>query len=190
MIYSKFGLNGTQYKDVKWGMEVESAHFHGIVNGESLCNIFCCLLCTFYCQTTPILKTLGQFENLVFVIMSTRENIRLIARTSSCTSDTAASLVCFSISMMIPSMVQLLCLPLILVISSVVISSLEPSTWISSALITCQGTQHWADAGGAPSTLLIKGQQPINALYSDGFPKFILIQSVWTCPLCTLRGHR
>ena len=28
-------------------------------------------------------KTLGQFENLVFVIMSTRENIRLIARTSS-----------------------------------------------------------------------------------------------------------
>ena len=26
--------------------------------------------------------TLGQFENLVFVIMSTRENIRLIARTS------------------------------------------------------------------------------------------------------------
>ena len=35
-----------------------------------------------YCQTTPILKTYGQFENLVFVIMSTRENIRLIARTS------------------------------------------------------------------------------------------------------------
>ena len=30
----------------------------------------------------PLLKTLGQFENLVFVIMSTRENIRLIARTS------------------------------------------------------------------------------------------------------------
>ena len=28
-------------------------------------------------------KTLGQFENLVFVIMSTRENIRIIARTSS-----------------------------------------------------------------------------------------------------------
>ena len=27
-------------------------------------------------------KTLGQFENLVFVIMSTRENIRLIARSS------------------------------------------------------------------------------------------------------------
>ena len=35
-----------------------------------------------YCQTTPISKTLGQFENLVFVIMSTRENIRLIARSS------------------------------------------------------------------------------------------------------------
>ena len=28
-------------------------------------------------------KTLGQFENLVFVIMSTRDNIRVIARTSS-----------------------------------------------------------------------------------------------------------
>ena len=27
-------------------------------------------------------KTLGQIENLVFVIVSTRENIRLIARTS------------------------------------------------------------------------------------------------------------
>ena len=38
--------------------------------------------CIFYCQTTQILKTLGQFENLVFVIMSTRENIRLIARSS------------------------------------------------------------------------------------------------------------
>ena len=25
-------------------------------------------------------KTLGQFENLMFIIMSTRENIRLIAR--------------------------------------------------------------------------------------------------------------
>ena len=28
-------------------------------------------------------KTLGQFENLVFVVMSTRDNIRLIARISS-----------------------------------------------------------------------------------------------------------
>ena len=31
-------------------------------------------------------KTLGQFENLVFVIMSTRENVRLIARCSSLSS--------------------------------------------------------------------------------------------------------
>ena len=31
---------------------------------------------------TNFKKTLGHFENLVFVIMSTRENIRLIARTS------------------------------------------------------------------------------------------------------------
>ena len=63
-------------------MGVESARLHGIVNGESPSNVFCRLLCIFYCQTTLILKTLGQFENLVFVIMSTRENIRLIARTS------------------------------------------------------------------------------------------------------------
>ena len=27
-------------------------------------NVFCCLLCIFYCQTTPILKTLGQFEKI------------------------------------------------------------------------------------------------------------------------------
>ena len=31
-------------------------------------------------RNSPILKTLGQFENLSFVIMSIRENIRLIAR--------------------------------------------------------------------------------------------------------------
>ena len=35
----------------------------------------------FYYQNRPILKTLGQFQNLGFAIMSTRENIRLIART-------------------------------------------------------------------------------------------------------------
>ena len=51
-------------------MGVESARFDGIVNGE------------FYFWPTPILKTLGQFGNLVFVIMLTRENIRLIARSS------------------------------------------------------------------------------------------------------------
>ena len=61
-------------------MGVES--FHGIVNDESLLNVFCCLLCIFYYETTPILKTLGQSEILVFVIMSTRKNIRLIARNS------------------------------------------------------------------------------------------------------------
>ena len=32
----KFSLNDTQYKDLKRGMGVESARFHGIVNGESL----------------------------------------------------------------------------------------------------------------------------------------------------------
>ena len=59
-------------------MGEKSARFHGIVNGESLC----CLLCTFYRQTTPISKTLGQFESFVFVIMSTGENTRHIAGTS------------------------------------------------------------------------------------------------------------
>ena len=33
-----------------------------------------------YYRNSPILKILGQFENLGLVIMSTRENIRLIAR--------------------------------------------------------------------------------------------------------------
>ena len=36
-------------------------------------------------RNRPILKTLGQFENLGIVIMSTRENIRLIARAPSLT---------------------------------------------------------------------------------------------------------
>ena len=80
--YSKSCLNDTQYKDVKWGVGVESARFHGIVNGESLWNVFCCLLWIFYYWTAPILKTLGKFENLMFLIMSTRGNIRLIARNS------------------------------------------------------------------------------------------------------------
>ena len=34
----------------------------------------------FTTETVQFLKILGQFENLGFVIMSTRENIRLIAR--------------------------------------------------------------------------------------------------------------
>ena len=33
-------------------------------------------------KQTDLKKTLGQFENLGFVIMSTRENVRLIARGS------------------------------------------------------------------------------------------------------------
>ena len=61
-------------------MGVEGASFHGFVNDESLGNLFWCFLCIFYYRNSPILKTLGQFENLGFVIMSTRENIRLIAR--------------------------------------------------------------------------------------------------------------
>ena len=38
-----------------------------------------------YYPNRRILKSLGLFENLAFVIMSTRENIRLIARASSIT---------------------------------------------------------------------------------------------------------
>ena len=42
---------------------------------------FDALLCILYRGTAPILKLFGQFENFEFVNMSTRENIRLIART-------------------------------------------------------------------------------------------------------------
>ena len=80
-IYLDYRINGTQSKDVKWGVGVEGASFHGIVNDGSHWNLFWCFLCIFYYRNSPILKLLGQFENLGFVIMSTRENIRLIART-------------------------------------------------------------------------------------------------------------
>ena len=40
------------------------------------------VLCILFYRNRPILKTLGQYENLGFVIVSTRENIRLIARAS------------------------------------------------------------------------------------------------------------
>ena len=80
IIYYNSRLNGTQSKDVKWGVGVEGASFHGFVNDESLWNLFWCFLCIFYYRNSPIFKALGQFENLGFVIMSTRENIRLIAR--------------------------------------------------------------------------------------------------------------
>ena len=79
-IYCNFRLNGTQSKDVKWGVGVGGASFHGFVNNGSLWNLFWCFLCIFYYRNGPIFKTLGQFENLGFVIMSARENIRIIAR--------------------------------------------------------------------------------------------------------------
>ena len=62
-------------------MGVESAHFSGIVDGGSLLDVFCCLLGVFCCRAALVLEALGQFEGLVFVVMSTRENIRLITRT-------------------------------------------------------------------------------------------------------------
>ena len=42
-----------------------------------------CVACYAYftAKTVPILKTLGKFENLVFVIMSTSKNILIVART-------------------------------------------------------------------------------------------------------------
>ena len=79
-IYYNYRLNGTQSKDVRWVVGVEGASFHGFVVDESLWNQFWCFQCIFYYRNSPILKILGQFENLSFVIMSTRENIRLIAR--------------------------------------------------------------------------------------------------------------
>ena len=79
-IYQNYRLNGTQSKDVKWGVGVEGASFHGFVKDGSLWNLFWCFLCIFYYRNSPILKILGQFEKLGFVIMSTRENIRFIAR--------------------------------------------------------------------------------------------------------------
>ena len=39
-IYYKSRLNGTQSKDVKWGVGVEGASFNGFVNDESLWNLF------------------------------------------------------------------------------------------------------------------------------------------------------
>ena len=42
---------------------MESTSFHSFVNYKSLWNVFGCLLCIFYCQTTPILKKKHQ-ENL------------------------------------------------------------------------------------------------------------------------------
>ena len=47
-------------------------------------NRFDAYFVAYYAHLLPIytnFKTSGQFENLVFVIMSTRENTRLIART-------------------------------------------------------------------------------------------------------------
>ena len=79
-IYQNSRLNGTMSKDVKWGVGVEGASFHSFKNDESLWNLCWCFLCIFYYRNSTILKTLGQFENLGFVIMSTRENIRFIAR--------------------------------------------------------------------------------------------------------------
>ena len=68
-------------------MGVEGASFYGFVIDESLGNLFCCFLYIFYYRNSPILKTFGQFENLGLVIMSTRENIRLIARAPSIKRD-------------------------------------------------------------------------------------------------------
>ena len=35
-IYENSRLNGTQSKDLKWGVGVEGASFHGFLNDESL----------------------------------------------------------------------------------------------------------------------------------------------------------
>ena len=54
MFKPKSVLNGTQYKDVKLGVGVESAHFHGIVNGEF--NHFETYFVTYYAYFTAKLN--------------------------------------------------------------------------------------------------------------------------------------
>ena len=55
--------------------------FTTLLNAELPRNLFWCIVCLFYCRTTPIIffKT-EQFEN-VFVIMSSREMVCLTSRT-------------------------------------------------------------------------------------------------------------
>ena len=64
-------------------MGVESTSFHDFANDESLWNVFDAYYAYFNAEPRQFLKALGQFENLVFLIMSTREDTRLIARTPS-----------------------------------------------------------------------------------------------------------
>ena len=67
----KVCTNGTQYKDRKWGAGVESTRFTVLLVVNRFERIL--LLTIFYCWTKAILKSLGQFKNLVFVIIPTRE---------------------------------------------------------------------------------------------------------------------
>ena len=53
-----------------------------MVNHLETCFVACCAYFTAKLHQFKKKKTLGQFENLVFVIMSTKENIRLFARSS------------------------------------------------------------------------------------------------------------
>ena len=63
-------------------MGVESINFYCFAYDVLLWNVFLCLLYLLCYRTAPIFKTRLQFENLVFVIMSTMENTRLIDRAS------------------------------------------------------------------------------------------------------------
>ena len=67
----KSALNGTQYKDRKWGAGVESTRFTVLLVVNRIERIL--LLTILYCWTKAILKSLGQFKNLVFVIIPTRK---------------------------------------------------------------------------------------------------------------------
>ena len=79
-MYSKCGLSGTQYKDEKKSKGSRKYTFSRCCKHFE--TYFLLTMHSLLLNYTNFEKTLGHFENLVFVIMSTRENIHLIARTS------------------------------------------------------------------------------------------------------------
>ena len=50
-IYKNYRINGTQSKDVKWGVGVEGASFHGFVNDGLLWNLFDVIYAYFTTET-------------------------------------------------------------------------------------------------------------------------------------------
>ena len=63
-------------------MGVEGISFHGFINVNLVETYFYAYYEYFTTGIDQFLKTFEQFENFAFIIMSTREFIRLIARAS------------------------------------------------------------------------------------------------------------